>query len=351
MEPPSPTHLTTALLTALAQAESSQRGDGDERSVLTVWRDQWQGYEAERRQGLNFFTVATWLSFPLTVDTRTWQETYARAALLGMTEDWKALREQESPVQESPAQDLIDLWRQTRDRVMRERLFPAAEPLSLVSTDEQVLLVLFDAFIARRHCPGHPYVELLNTLRHTETDQPLSPEGRQRISEICFLVGTLLDLGPLIERAWASRHEAILSAQRAYRALNGSIQRAALLSTMLKRRHQEETDIIVDRLGALCPSRHDVAAVWKDVLGIDKRLTIAAQKHRIWSLAFKELVDLLRPFCDGPKHLYIPPRRPGLTDSHMPQQAFERASQLMHAAHPSLWPHRPDLVKSRYYAP
>ena len=84
---------------------------------------------------------------------------------------------------------------------------------------------------------------------------------------------------------------------------------------------------------------------WKAQLGIDKGATIAQQKHRIWSIVFRELVDLLRPSCTGPKHLHL-----DTTPGAIPEQAFRVASRLMYLSHPKLWPDDPARVKSRYYA-
>jgi hypothetical protein len=115
----------------------------------------------------------------------------------------------------------------------------------------------------------------------------------------------------------------------------------------------------------------DTVDDWRKRLGIDKQVTtdvverhpagddmaedvgllypyqlvsIDPQKQRSWSYLFKELVDLLRPYCSGPKHWHL--QDPGT----MPQQAFARASRLVHLSHPELWDDRPDLVKSRYHA-
>jgi hypothetical protein len=103
---------------------------------------------------------------------------------------------------------------------------------------------------------------------------------------------------------------------------------------------------------------------WRNRLGIDKRVarepieiqpqdderplyqhvTIAPQQQRFWSYLFKELVDLLRPFCSGPKSWYLQDLRT------MPQAAFDHAARLIHLSWPELYDDRPDLVKSRYYA-
>ena len=101
---------------------------------------------------------------------------------------------------------------------------------------------------------------------------------------------------------------------------------------------QVATDI-VER----CPVGNDMA-VDVELPYPYQLVSIAPQTQRIWSYLFKELVDLLRPYCSGPKHWHL--QDPGT----MPQEAFDRASRLMHLSHPELWDNRPDLIKSRYYA-
>src|SRR5262249_17517620 len=82
---------------------------------------------------------------------------------------------------------------------------------------------------------------------------------------------------------------------------------------------------------------------WKEQLGIDKKASVPKQRQYIWSLIFVELVDLLRPYCSGPKRLHL-----STIPGAIPDQVFVVASHLMHLTQPTLWPDRPDLVKSSY---
>jgi hypothetical protein len=101
---------------------------------------------------------------------------------------------------------------------------------------------------------------------------------------------------------------------------------------------QLEVDILTRSFQALYAPRGAVEE-WKRRVGFDKRRTIAVQKQRIWTLACRELVDLLGSFYS--------PRR-WFTRSTISEEVYQGVSQLLHFSHPELWPDCPKRVRKRY---
>jgi len=171
-----------------------------------------------------------------------------------------------------------------------------------------------------------------------------------RLWELCFLPGVVIPFCTATARYWAHVQKVIVQEKKAlnYQRNKGipSILTNRWLSDMARLALEEEKEKL-DRLLALMDEELQRAPIvaWKAQLGIDKGATIAQQKHRIWSIVFRELVDLLRPSCTGPKHLHL-----DTTPGAIPEQAFRVASRLMYLSHPKLWPDDPARVKSRYYA-
>ena len=114
--------------------------------------------------------------------------------------------------------------------------------------------------------------------------------------------------------------------------------------TALKEYTQRGIDVLEEFLRLEYAPPEELKA-WRTQLGINHRLSIETQKQKIWSTIFKELADLLRPFCiqGSRKHLHLK-----YDDRSMPDLAFKNASRLMHLAHPNLWPDNWKLVKARY---
>jgi len=181
-----------------------------------------------------------------------------------------------------------------------------------------------------------------------QTLQPAPPEVIVRIQELCFLPGVIFP--------WVLAHATFPKHIRAYnRKLRKQLDALdhhlgtpsyffinhpapSVLTELIDglRHVLQESDASFSNVDA-----------WKRQLGLDKELSREAQKQRIWTPLFKELVDLLRPFCSGPKKHYLAKT---VTAEHIPQQAFDRTSRLMHLSHPALWKDRPGLVKRRYYS-
>jgi hypothetical protein len=174
--------------------------------------------------------------------------------------------------------------------------------------------------------------------------RPASLEVSQRLQEVCFLPGFIFPWCLSTAQFWNDVKKETRKERDRLRALHRHIQADPLLSDTLKERIQREVETLCELLQEQFPQPSQLDA-WRKQLGIDKSVDSATQKHRIWSCIFKELVDWLRPFCSGPKHLHL-----AKTPTAMPEQAFQLASRLIHLSHPDLWPDRPDLVKGRYYS-
>ena len=190
-----------------------------------------------------------------------------------------------------------------------------------------------------------------------------------RIQELCFFPGVLFPWCMFVVQ-WTEHMRAFTDALRT--SLHTIKLQLPMLSPLFPAIHMFPLHCGIDPLLEVLQEVDTCCGAvdnWRKRLGIDKRIareaieiqphgdvrplyerppyqhvSIAPQQQRIWSSLFKELVDLLRPYCSGPKHWHI--QDPGT----MPQQAFDRASRLMHLSHPELWDDRPDLIQSRYYA-
>jgi hypothetical protein len=178
----------------------------------------------------------------------------------------------------------------------------------------------------------------------TELDIPC--DARERIYELCFIPGIVFEWCTTIIPRSTQAYKASLKKQQRLRSLCSQIQHEVLLSARIKAGMQREMDIMLEFLQLQYPPPDEVRK-WQTHLGIDKRLKLKPQKQRIWSPLFKELVDLLRPYCRGTKKHYIAKT---LATEHIPEQVFRCASRLMHLSLPKLWPDRPDLVKRRYHS-
>lgn len=158
------------------------------------------------------------------------------------------------------------------------------------------------------------------------------PETIRRVQELCLLVEVVIMVQVEGWDFWMQARRLVLPIKRRYRLLRQQLVKARL-SEDTERRACQEIDLLVKLLDAYFPSEKTLRSRNK-VLGIDKRMTLPARKQRIWSLVFRELVDLLKP--------YYPTA----------EQTFQSVSHLMHLAHPTLWPdpNRGNLVKSRHYS-
>jgi len=163
----------------------------------------------------------------------------------------------------------------------------------------------------------------------------------QRLQEVCFLAGFIFSWCTLTTQFWNDFQKATRKERHRLRVLQRHIQADPLLSATEKERTQREVETLCDLLRQDFPQPPQLKA-WRKQFGIDKSLNGAPHKHRIWSHIFQALVDVLRPFCRGPKRLSPP---------QIADKTFVVASRLMALSHPQLWPDRPELVKQRYYYP
>jgi hypothetical protein len=193
----------------------------------------------------------------------------------------------------------------------------------------------------------------------TEVDR-LNPEGREdrgqvfdkllergvppdiirRVQELCILAGFLVSACHEVDQYYRKVREQLIPMKRHYIARKRQIVADRGLSGEAKARVREEIDILLALLETHILEKQAVAT-WRRWLGVDKRSTLAQQKQRIWSLAFTEVLKLIRPFCAGKSW--------DAYSQIMPEEAYRQASRLMHLFYPTLWPDRPDLVKRRYH--
>jgi hypothetical protein len=129
----------------------------------------------------------------------------------------------------------------------------------------------------------------------------------ERLWELCFLPGAIIPFCVATARYWQQIHTIIgKEKQRRNYFCNKVIpliRSNQSIPEPYKAFKEQEVDIITR---VLDEERHRVPLVtWRDHLGIDKKSNIAKQKHYLWSIIFKELVDMLRPYCRGPKHSYL----------------------------------------------
>jgi hypothetical protein len=163
-----------------------------------------------------------------------------------------------------------------------------------------------------------------------------------RIYELCFIPGIVFEWCTTITHRSAHAYKEALKEQRRLRSICNRIQHERLLSATLKAEVQWEADIVIEFLQLQYPAPHEVQE-WQKQLGIDKQLHIETQKQGLWSLIFEDLVDLIIPFCSGPKHAYLKE-----TPTAQPYETFVVVSHLMHRSWPDLWPDNSELVRSRY---
>ena len=152
----------------------------------------------------------------------------------------------------------------------------------------------FQAFIGRTDDQAQERKAVLDGLR-------MSQELLLGVQEICFIPGVLFRRCLAIIH-WADHIDDPVKRQlQSLRSLNQTTQRQPVLSAVLKARMQEEVEALTTFL-ELEFSRPSAVDSWRKQLGIDKRQFDAeSQKHRLWSPIFKKLVDLICPFCRGPK--------------------------------------------------
>jgi hypothetical protein len=169
------------------------------------------------------------------------------------------------------------------------------------------------------------------------------PENKlPRLLELCFLPGVIIPFCLATAKYWEQVRKIIGKQKKRLHALNRQRQGYPLWSPRLKITTAQEYTILIPLMEEelrLAPLQ-----AWKKQLGMSRNTDLETQTHNIWSRIFLELVDLLRPYCSGPKRWHL-----DTTPSAMPDQVFVVASRLMHLAQPTLWPDRPDLVKSRYF--
>jgi len=218
-----------------------------------------------------------------------------------------------------------------------------------VSWAERFLRQEFELFCQQTDPQAQERDRRLHRLCHVQTGASAPPEIIVRIEELCFLPGVIFP--------WVTAHAVFIRRIHAY-------NRALHIHLDALDRHLGELSyffinhpapsVLTEQIAYLRQLLQEAEAsfpnidAWKRQLGLDKKFSREAHaKQRIWTPLFKELVDLLRPFCRGPKKHYW---AKAVTAEHIPQQAFDRASRLMHLSHPELWDDHPDLVKSRYYA-
>jgi hypothetical protein len=166
------------------------------------------------------------------------------------------------------------------------------------------------------------------------------PDLISRVQELCILAGFLVSACHEVDQYYRKVREQLVPLKRHYIAWKRQILADLGLSDEAKARVREEIDILLGLLETHILEKQAIAA-WQRWLGVDKRLTIAQQKQRIWSLAFTEVLKLIRPFCAGKSW--------DAYSQIMPEAAYRQASRLMHLFYPTLWPDRPDLVKRRYH--
>src|SRR5262245_8351720 len=166
------------------------------------------------------------------------------------------------------------------------------------------------------------------------------PDIISRVQELCILAGFLVSACHEVDQYSRKVREQLVPLKRHYIARKRQILADHGLSDKAKVRVREEIDVLLALLETHILEKRAIEA-WQRWLGVDKRSTLAQQKQRLWSLAFTEVLKLIRPFCAGKSW--------DAYSQVMPAEAYRQASRLMHLFYPTLWPDRPDLVKRRYH--
>jgi len=171
----------------------------------------------------------------------------------------------------------------------------------------------------------------------------------ERVWELCFLPGVILPFCLATTKHWQQMRKQVMKEKQRLNYMRNKaipqILNSPWCSNEARLTMEGETERVSIFTSLLDEELQWAPLIaWKEQLGIDKKTSGPKQRQYIWSLIFVELVDLLRPYCSGPKRLHL-----STTPGAIPDQVFVVASRLMHLAQPTLWPDRPDLVKSRYY--
>jgi hypothetical protein len=200
----------------------------------------------------------------------------------------------------------------------------------------------------RRFChPPDPRAwqrhQLLSGLTDVQTLRPASAAGRLRLLELGFFPGVLFP--------WVSAHALFVQRLQTFlRTMHTNLKAHArdckrfefyFINHPATRRYR----LLVRALQKVCQDVERVLVpvdAWKEHLGLGGKLSVDAQRQRLWTPLFGEMVDLLRPFCSGPKHFHL--EDPGT----MPDEVYDIASRLMALCQPALWQDSPTRVKARY---
>jgi hypothetical protein len=215
-----------------------------------------------------------------------------------------------------------------------------------VSWAERFLRQEFALFCQQTDPQAQERDQILHGLCHAQTGESAPSEVIVRIHELCFF--------PRVIFPWVLAHAEYTRLIRDYnRGLRKSLDE--LDQHLAKLRYffinHPAASMLTERIACLRQLSQEADAsfpnidAWKKQLGLDKKLSLQASRQRIWTPLFKELVDLLRPFCRGPKHAYL-----AETPKAIPEQAFRLASRLMHLACPELWQDQYTSVKARYHS-
>ena len=228
---------------------------------------------------------------------------------------------------------------------------------------ERILREEFALFLQQTDSPTQERFRIL-----TQLAAPV--DVIQRIHELCFFPGVIFPWCMAVMQLTEHMRTCNHALRKQLDALDHHLR---VVSSFFTSQHAWPLSVdmacmrqVLQEVDARCDTIDD----WKrKCLGIDKTVTrdtraivddvrlpfpytpisIDPQKQVIWSHIFFELVNLLHPYCSGPKrHSWAkrPSRRPLI-----PDQTFQHASRLMHLAYPALWPNDDyTLVKARYHS-